>query len=85
MGPPALFPIRKEGVLRVLIALKNPLPWPASNPRPLGPVASKLNTTPPTRHCVVIHHTERVTPAPPSTLPFEILVRFMLELVIVNE
>jgi hypothetical protein len=36
----------KEGVLRIFIALKNPSPWPHSNPRPLGPVASTLTTTP---------------------------------------
>jgi hypothetical protein len=36
----------KEGVLRNFIALKNPLPWPALNPQPLGPVASTLTTTP---------------------------------------
>jgi hypothetical protein len=39
----------KEGVLRIFIALKNPLPWPGSNPQPLGPVASTLTTTPPRR------------------------------------
>jgi hypothetical protein len=33
MGPPALFPIREEGVLRIFIALKNPSPWPGLNPR----------------------------------------------------
>jgi hypothetical protein len=26
----------KEGVLRIFIALKNPWPWPGSNPPPLG-------------------------------------------------
>jgi hypothetical protein len=31
MGTPALLPIRKEGVLRVFIALKNPSPCPGSN------------------------------------------------------
>jgi hypothetical protein len=36
----------KEGVLRIFIALKNPSPWPGSNPRPFGPVASTLTTTP---------------------------------------
>jgi hypothetical protein len=49
MGPPALLPIRKEGVLRIFIALKNPSPWPGSNPQPLGPVASTLTITPPRR------------------------------------
>jgi hypothetical protein len=47
MGPPALLPIRKEGFLRIFIALKNPSPWPGSNPQPLGPGASTLTTTPP--------------------------------------
>jgi hypothetical protein len=37
----------KEGVLWIFIALKNPLPWSGFNPRPLGPVASTLITTPP--------------------------------------
>jgi hypothetical protein len=32
----------KEGVLRIIIALKNPFPWPGSNPRPLVPVAIYL-------------------------------------------
>jgi hypothetical protein len=36
MGPPAFLPIRKKGVLRIFIALKNPSPWPASNPQPLS-------------------------------------------------
>jgi hypothetical protein len=49
MGPPALFPIRAEGMLRIFIALKNTSPWPGSNPQPLGPVASTLTTTPPRR------------------------------------
>jgi hypothetical protein len=49
MGPPALLPIREEGVLRIFIAIKNPSAWPSSNPRPLGPVASTLTTTPPRR------------------------------------
>jgi hypothetical protein len=39
----------KEGVLRIFIALKNPSPWPGSNPRTLGPMASTLTTTPPRR------------------------------------
>jgi hypothetical protein len=39
-----------EGVLRIFIALKNPLPWPGSNQQPLGPVASTLTSTPPRRH-----------------------------------
>jgi hypothetical protein len=53
MGPPALLPIRKESVLRIFIALKNPLPWPGSNPQSLDPVASTLTTTPPKRRPVV--------------------------------
>jgi hypothetical protein len=36
-------------VLRILIALKNPSPWPGLNPQPLGPVTSRLTTTPPRR------------------------------------
>jgi hypothetical protein len=43
---PALLPIREEGVLRIFIALKNPSPFPGSNPQPLGAVASILTTTP---------------------------------------
>jgi hypothetical protein len=44
MGPSrALLPIREESVLRIFIALKNPLPWLGSNPQTLGPVASTLN------------------------------------------
>jgi hypothetical protein len=39
----------KESVLRIVIALKTPSPWPGSNPRPLGPVVSTLATTPPRR------------------------------------
>jgi hypothetical protein len=27
----------EEDVLRIFAALKSPLPWPGSNPRPLGP------------------------------------------------
>jgi hypothetical protein len=34
-------------VLRIFIALKNPLSWPGSNPQPVGPVANTLTTTPP--------------------------------------
>jgi hypothetical protein len=48
MGPPALLPIREEGMLLIFVALKNPSPWPGSNSRPLGPVASTL-TVPPRR------------------------------------
>jgi hypothetical protein len=39
----------KEGVLLICIALKNPSPWQGSNPKPMGPVASTLTTTPPRR------------------------------------
>jgi hypothetical protein len=46
----------KEGVLRIFIALKNPSPWPGSNPQLLGPVTSTLTTTPPGRlRCMVLH------------------------------
>jgi hypothetical protein len=38
-----------ECVLRIFVALKNPSPRPGLNPRPLGPVASTLTTTPPRR------------------------------------
>jgi hypothetical protein len=40
----------KKRVLRTFIALKNPSPRPSINPRPLGPLASTLTTTPPRRH-----------------------------------
>jgi hypothetical protein len=33
-------------VLRIFIALKNPSPWPVSNPRPLSPAVRTLTTTP---------------------------------------
>jgi hypothetical protein len=39
----------KEAVLRIFIAVKNPSSRPTLNPRPLGPVASTLTTTPPRR------------------------------------
>jgi hypothetical protein len=35
--------------MRIFIALKYPSPWPGLNSRPLGRVASTLNTTPPRR------------------------------------
>jgi hypothetical protein len=35
------------------MALKNLSPWPVLNPRPLGPVASTLTTTPPRRLCYI--------------------------------
>jgi hypothetical protein len=44
---PALLPIQQEGVLRIFITLKDPLPWLGLNPQPVGPVASTLTTTPP--------------------------------------
>jgi hypothetical protein len=37
----------KEGVLRIFVALINPLPRPGLNPRLLGPVVSTLTTTQP--------------------------------------
>jgi hypothetical protein len=40
---------RKEGVLRIFIALNNPSPRSGLNLRPLGAVASTLTTTPPRR------------------------------------
>jgi hypothetical protein len=43
----AVLAIRKEGVLRIFITLKNPLPCLGSSPQHLGPVASTLTTTPP--------------------------------------
>jgi hypothetical protein len=46
-GTSSLTSHAKEGVLRIFIALKNPSPWPGSNPRPLDPVASTLTTIPP--------------------------------------
>jgi hypothetical protein len=48
---PSVFTSHQNGgVLRIFfIALKNPSPWPGLNPRPLGPVASTLTTTPPRR------------------------------------
>jgi hypothetical protein len=39
----------KEGLLRIFIALKIPSLRPGLNPRPFGPVASTLTTTPPRR------------------------------------
>jgi hypothetical protein len=39
----------KEDMVRIFKAFKHLLPWPDSNPRPLGPVASTLTTTPPRR------------------------------------
>jgi hypothetical protein len=38
----------KEGVLRIFV-LKNQSPWPGSNSRPVGPVASTMTTTWPRR------------------------------------
>jgi hypothetical protein len=46
----------KEGVLRIFIALKNPSLRPGLNPRPLGPVASTLITTPPRRLLYLLSH-----------------------------
>jgi hypothetical protein len=60
MRPPALLPIRKEVVLRIFIALKNPSPRPGSNSQTLGPVASTLTTTPPRRlvQSIIRHYTD---------------------------
>jgi hypothetical protein len=44
MGHSPFLPIRKEDVLLIFVALKNPSPWPGSNPQPLFPVASTLTT-----------------------------------------
>jgi hypothetical protein len=49
MGPSRFTSHPKEGVLRIFFALKNPSPWPRSNPQPLGAAASTLTTTPPRR------------------------------------
>jgi hypothetical protein len=49
MGPPALLPIREEGVMLIFIAIKRSSRRPGLNPRPLGTVASTLTTTPPSR------------------------------------
>jgi hypothetical protein len=46
----------KEDVLRIFIALKNPSPWPGSNPQPLDPVARTLTSTPPRRRVTVTFH-----------------------------
>jgi hypothetical protein len=39
----------KEGIMLIIITLKNPSPKLGFNPRPLGPVASTLTTAPPRR------------------------------------
>jgi hypothetical protein len=49
MGPPALLPIREDGVLRIFIVIKSSSPRPGSNPQLLDPVASTLTTAPPRR------------------------------------
>jgi hypothetical protein len=49
MGPSSFTSHPREGVLWIFIALKNPSPWPGSNPQPLDPIASTLTTTPPRR------------------------------------
>jgi hypothetical protein len=51
MGLRLYFP-SMEGMLRIFIALKKPLSRPGLNPRPLGPVASTLTTTPPRRRLI---------------------------------
>jgi hypothetical protein len=50
----------KEGVLRILIVLKNPSPLPRLNPRPLGPVASTITTTPLRRPWRVLQNTNNL-------------------------
>jgi hypothetical protein len=51
----------KEGVLRIFIALKNSSPLPGLIPRPLGPVASILTTTPPRRLLIYLgYYTDRL-------------------------
>jgi hypothetical protein len=55
IGPPALLPNRKTGVLRIFITLKNPFPRSGINPRPLCSVANTLTTTPPRRHGLTAH------------------------------
>jgi hypothetical protein len=42
MGPSALFPVRKEGVLWIFIALQNLSHCPGSNPQRMGLEASTL-------------------------------------------
>jgi hypothetical protein len=49
-GTPGFTSHPKKGVLLIFIALKNPSLRLGLNPRPLGPVASTLTTTPPMRH-----------------------------------
>jgi hypothetical protein len=39
-------PHLKECVLWIFIGLKNPLPWPGLNLKPLGPVSSTLTSAP---------------------------------------
>jgi hypothetical protein len=46
---PLYFPSERKVCCGFLSPLKNPFPWPGSNPQPLGPVASTLTTTPPRR------------------------------------
>jgi hypothetical protein len=46
-GQTALLPIRKEGVLRIFIAFKNPSPRPGLKPRTLGPTVRTITTRPP--------------------------------------
>jgi hypothetical protein len=53
------FPSERKVCCEFFFALKNPSPWPGSNPRPLGPVAITLTTTSPRRQ----------KPAIPSFLP----------------
>jgi hypothetical protein len=49
MGPSGFTFHPRGRLLRIFITLKNPSPWPGSNPQPLGPVASTLTTVPPSQ------------------------------------
>jgi hypothetical protein len=54
------FPYERKVCCRFFIALKNPSPWPGSNPKPFGPVASTLTITPPRRLLCSGHEWGRV-------------------------
>jgi hypothetical protein len=47
---PCRHTINPQHTFLSLIVLKNPSPWPVSNPQNLAPVASTLTTTPPRWH-----------------------------------
>jgi hypothetical protein len=53
----------KEGVLLIFIAIKNPSPRSRLNPRPLGPVAITLTTTPQRRPKLVVGQIVKNFPA----------------------